>query len=121
MFNWDEYIQLGKEFLNKSEERYKRLGVSRIYYGIYNLAKRKIPLSDQQALKRSDTSHVDMWNSFFCQENDDEFLRKVDILKQARNVADYESSSHKFKVNLDGFKKQYKYIEKEVKSRPKRA
>ena len=121
MFNWDEYIQLGEEFLDKEEECYKRIGVSRIYYGIYNLAKKKIPIPDQQELKHSKKSHIDMWNSFFCQENDEEFLRKVDILKQARKVADYKSSTYEFELNLIGFKAQYKFVENEVRSRPKRA
>lgn len=121
MFDWNEYIQLGKKFLNKNEECYKRIGVSRIYYGLYNLAKKKIPISDQQRLEHSKTSHIDMWDSFFYKESDDEFIRKVNILKQARKDADYKSSSHRFKASLIGFEKQYKYVEKEIKSREKRA
>ena len=35
-FDWNQYIDVGRELCSKKEQKYIRAGISRAYYGLYN-------------------------------------------------------------------------------------
>lgn len=120
MFNWHDYISFGEELLGEKDECSRRVAVSRIYYGLFNLAKRKMSGSRYNDLKDSNSPigfHQLFWRNFFIR--DDEYstkmLLKTDVLRSTRNVADYDSSSHEFNCKYKKYIEVYRDVEKAIK------
>lgn len=101
MFNWNKYLELGKELMSSDDECNKRAGISRIYYGLYNLARRKMSNDLLNDLgKEPGGLHKKMWEEFFSDDSEDDkvALMAANVARSARNYADYDSSSYKLSV-----------------------
>ncbi len=105
-FNWEEYVELAGEILKQKsvDESMFRTGISRSYYGIFNICKKFAidnNLLNKDKLKKSYTSHADLIDKFIHSYRFDiEYSKELnevkkevgEILKELRdyrNDADY--------------------------------
>lgn len=122
MFNWKDYIDFGEKLLkgNNTAECDQRIAISRIYYGLFNLAKAKMSPARLKDLKdlRDDSNqqmgfHQLFWRQFF---DSDKEVMNTDVLRSARNLADYNSSSYKFDEEYERYIKIYKDVQKAIEN-----
>jgi uncharacterized protein (UPF0332 family) len=87
-FNWIEYINLAEELLSKSNESSFRSSISRAYYGIFCIARKR---KFYQKYTDSDI-HWKVINEYWNSENRDErrIGRILAQLRKSRNYADYD-------------------------------
>ena len=90
-FDWPDYLKLAEELAERSEESCLRTAISRAYYYIYHLGKKRI-LDNGFPLVRGGDTHKQVWEKF---DNSPEFsCRKLyqlaKRLKDKRQQADYD-------------------------------
>lgn len=121
MFDWMEFFEFGMNLIGECSECDQRVGVSRAYYGLFNMAIKTLPADLAQDL-RTDKSqkgyHELVWENLFQNSDDkenDRALMASAIIRKARNKADYDSSSNIFKTELNGFKKSALIVFNQIK------
>ena len=89
-FNWSEYQRVAKELSTHSDESYLRTSISRAYYYVFHLGRKRIE-ENQFPLFRGDV-HRQVWEKFG--DSTDLRCRKLaedaKRLKEKRERADYE-------------------------------
>jgi hypothetical protein len=89
-FNWSEYYRVAQELSNHTAECYLRTSISRAYYYVFHLGRKRVEENRFQLL-RSD-AHKQVWEKF--SDSPDHRCRKLaeaaKRLKQKREAADYE-------------------------------
>lgn len=104
-FDWNEYIKLGRELSKENDPACLRAGISRAYYGIYNLL--RINVGHTTRYK----PHKDLIDKLAAAEKYDDqaqLSKLLEDLKQNREEADYDGIlnidqrySSKFWIRLD--------------------
>jgi hypothetical protein len=96
--NWGDYIVLGRGLVRHRSEAFKRSGVSRAYYGAFNLSRQWLevnvtPIDNYKA-------HEQVWETFRAADGatpeTEEMWRAVgalgNSLRRLRNQADYDAA-----------------------------
>ena len=104
-FDWNKYIELGRSLSSKEEPEYMRAGISRAYYGIYNLLRIEVGITTRYK------PHKELIEKLAKAEKYDDqtqLSKLLEDLKQDREKADYDGIhlidkrySTKFWIRLD--------------------
>lgn len=98
-FDWAQYHKVAGELSTHAEEAYLRTSISRAYYYIFHLGRKRV-LDNGFILNRGD-AHKQVWEKF--SDSPDHRCRKLaedaKRLKEKRERADYES--HYPRIDID--------------------
>jgi len=103
-FDWNNFLEVAERLSTQQDEASLRIAVSRAYYCIYNLAKKRA-VSNGYQRKNGESSHAQMWRVYSL--SPDSICKKLSTigerLKEKRERADYEDQEY---VRVDEEAKQ---------------
>lgn len=90
-FDWNDYVHLAEELLQRNDESCIRSSISRAYYGVFCIARNRKGYQDYSP-KRSENIHWVVINAYKNSSDVQEqnIGRILDKLRRARNDADYD-------------------------------
>jgi uncharacterized protein (UPF0332 family) len=92
-FDWSDYFKLASELATRPEERCLRTAISRAYYYVYHLARKRV-LDNRFHVIPGGDSHKQVWEKFDASpEPDCKKLYSLALrLKDKRQQADYNAT-----------------------------
>jgi uncharacterized protein (UPF0332 family) len=92
-FDWSKYLELAEELSKRQDEACLRAAISRAYYSVYNIAKKRDAVSKYR-FNNDGNSHDELWDLYDRNSTSGECRRLAFVgkrLKRRRVEADYIS------------------------------